>query len=91
MERGAEALRLAALPREAFEAALNERSAGVLGRLRLATRLGLHARDGGDGGVARGGRHAQQVAVRRVEEVQSLGAGCTVDLVALLNGLYELV
>lgn len=39
MERGAEVLRLAALPRDAFEAALNERSAGVLGRLRLATEL----------------------------------------------------
>lgn len=37
MEAGPEALRLRALPREAFEAALNARSAGVLGHLRLET------------------------------------------------------
>lgn len=39
MEHGAEVARLAALPRDVFEAALNERSADVLGRLSLATRL----------------------------------------------------
>ena len=39
MERGPEVMRLAALPAEAFTAALNERSAGVLGHLTLATRL----------------------------------------------------
>ncbi|SEH64092.1 UbiH/UbiF family hydroxylase [Paracoccus alkenifer] len=39
MERGAETARLRALPREAFEIALNDRSAGVLGRLQLATGL----------------------------------------------------
>ena len=35
MERGPEAQRLAALPREAFEAAATERSTGLLGPLRL--------------------------------------------------------
>ncbi|HMM09658.1 MAG TPA: UbiH/UbiF family hydroxylase [Paracoccus solventivorans] len=39
MERGAETARLQALPREAFEVELNDRSAGVLGRLQLATEL----------------------------------------------------
>ncbi|MGN7868323.1 UbiH/UbiF family hydroxylase [Paracoccus sp. 22332] len=39
MENGREVARLAALPPEAFEAELNARSAGVLGRLTLATRL----------------------------------------------------
>ncbi|MTE00351.1 UbiH/UbiF family hydroxylase [Paracoccus sp. YIM 132242] len=39
MENGREVARLAALPRDAFEAELNARSAGVLGRLTLATRL----------------------------------------------------
>ena len=39
MESGPEALRLRALPREAFEAALNARSAGVLGHLRLETAI----------------------------------------------------
>lgn len=39
MEDGREVGRLAALPRGAFEAALNARSAGILGRLSLATRL----------------------------------------------------
>ena len=39
MERGPEVARLRALPRAAFEAALNDRSAGVLGRLTLATGL----------------------------------------------------
>lgn len=39
MENGREIARLAALPPEAFEVALNERSAGVLGHLRQATRL----------------------------------------------------
>lgn len=39
MENGRETARLAALPPEAFEDALNERSAGVLGRLGVATRL----------------------------------------------------
>ena len=39
MERGPETARLRALPPEAFEAELNARSAGVLGRLRLATGL----------------------------------------------------
>ncbi|MFC3570967.1 UbiH/UbiF family hydroxylase [Paracoccus sp. TOH] len=39
MERGAETARLRALPREAFEAELNRRSAGVLGHLTQATRL----------------------------------------------------
>ncbi len=39
MERGAETARLRALPREAFEVELNDRSAGVLGRLQLATEL----------------------------------------------------
>lgn len=39
MERGAETARLRALPREAFEVELNDRSAGVLGRLQLATGL----------------------------------------------------
>ncbi|MBD3765715.1 MAG: UbiH/UbiF family hydroxylase [Rhodobacterales bacterium] len=39
MERGREIARLLALPRAAFEAELNDRSAGVLGRLTLATRL----------------------------------------------------
>lgn len=38
MERGPEALRLAALPEPAFEAAMTERSAGVLGPLALASR-----------------------------------------------------
>ena len=37
MERAAEADRLAALPEDAFTAALNERSTGVLGHLTLAT------------------------------------------------------
>lgn len=39
MENGREVARLAALPPAAFEAELNARSAGVLGRLTLATRL----------------------------------------------------
>ena len=39
MERGAEIARLRALPPEDFEAALNARSAGVLGHLRQATPL----------------------------------------------------
>ncbi|WP_199258818.1 UbiH/UbiF family hydroxylase [Paracoccus binzhouensis] len=39
MERGTETARLRALPREAFEAELNRRSAGVLGHLTQATRL----------------------------------------------------
>lgn len=39
MERGTETARLRALPRAEFEDALNRRSAGVLGQLRLATRL----------------------------------------------------
>ncbi|KGJ14772.1 hypothetical protein IX55_16200 [Paracoccus sanguinis] len=39
MERGPEVARLRALPRAAFEAALNARSAGVLGRLTLAPGL----------------------------------------------------
>ncbi|WP_374301027.1 UbiH/UbiF family hydroxylase [Paracoccus sp. (in: a-proteobacteria)] len=39
MENGREVARLAALPPDAFEAELNARSAGVLGRLTLATRL----------------------------------------------------
>ncbi|MRX50867.1 UbiH/UbiF family hydroxylase [Paracoccus sp. S-4012] len=39
MERGPEVARLAALPRDDFEAALNQRAAGILGRLTLATRL----------------------------------------------------
>ena len=39
MERGAETARLRALPREAFEAEMNARSAGVLGHLEQATRL----------------------------------------------------
>lgn len=39
MERGRETARLRALPRDAFEAELNARSAGVLGRLRLETGL----------------------------------------------------
>ncbi|WEF23875.1 UbiH/UbiF family hydroxylase [Paracoccus sp. S3-43] len=39
MENGRETARLAALPPDAFEAELNARSAGVLGRLTLATRL----------------------------------------------------
>lgn len=39
MENGAETARLVALPRDVFEAELNTRSAGVLGRLELATRL----------------------------------------------------
>ncbi|VDS07283.1 2-octaprenyl-3-methyl-6-methoxy-1,4-benzoquinol hydroxylase [Paracoccus haematequi] len=39
MENGRETARLAALPPAAFEAELNARSAGVLGRLTLATRL----------------------------------------------------
>ncbi|MCE5972634.1 UbiH/UbiF family hydroxylase [Sinirhodobacter sp. WL0062] len=38
MERGAEAERLAALPTDEFEAAMNARSTGVLGQLTLATR-----------------------------------------------------
>ncbi|WP_415184382.1 UbiH/UbiF family hydroxylase [Phaeovulum sp.] len=38
MERGAEAERLAALPTAAFEAAMFERSTGILGPLTLATR-----------------------------------------------------
>uniref|UniRef100_UPI00403FF37B UbiH/UbiF family hydroxylase n=1 Tax=Thioclava sp. GXIMD4216 TaxID=3131929 RepID=UPI00403FF37B len=38
MERGAEADRLAALDKEAFEAAMLERSTGILGPLTLATR-----------------------------------------------------
>jgi 2-octaprenyl-6-methoxyphenol hydroxylase len=41
MERGAEAARLAALPVEAFEAALMERSCGILGPLTLVTRRGI--------------------------------------------------
>lgn len=39
MESGREIARLAALPPETFETELNARSAGVLGRLTLATRL----------------------------------------------------
>lgn len=39
MERGAETARLRALDPDAFEAALNARSAGVLGHLKQATRL----------------------------------------------------
>lgn len=39
MERGAETARLRALPRAAFEAELNARSAGILGQLTLATAL----------------------------------------------------
>ncbi len=39
MENGRETARLAALPADEFEAELNARSAGVLGHLRLATRL----------------------------------------------------
>lgn len=39
MENGRETARLRALPPDAFEDALNARSAGVLGHLRLATRL----------------------------------------------------
>ncbi|MDQ1900284.1 UbiH/UbiF family hydroxylase [Paracoccus sp. WLY502] len=39
MENGREVARLAALPPDAFEAELNARSAGVLGPLRLVTRL----------------------------------------------------
>lgn len=39
MDSGREIARLAALPPDAFEAALNARSAGVLGRLTPATRL----------------------------------------------------
>ncbi|MCV2448777.1 UbiH/UbiF family hydroxylase [Paracoccus sp. DMF] len=39
MERGTETARLRALPRAAFEAELNQRSAGVLGHLIQATRL----------------------------------------------------
>ncbi|WP_207102069.1 UbiH/UbiF family hydroxylase [Paracoccus shandongensis] len=39
MENGREVARLAALPPDAFDAELNARSAGVLGRLSLATRL----------------------------------------------------
>ena len=39
MESGPEALRLRALPREDFQAALNARSAGVLGPLRVETAL----------------------------------------------------
>ena len=39
MENGREVVRLAALPPDAFDAELNARSAGVLGRLTLATRL----------------------------------------------------
>jgi len=39
MEQGAETARLRVLPREAFEVELNDRSAGVLGRLQLATGL----------------------------------------------------
>ncbi|AXC49958.1 UbiH/UbiF family hydroxylase [Paracoccus suum] len=39
MERGPEALRLAALPPDAFAAATNERSAGVLGQLQVVTRV----------------------------------------------------
>lgn len=41
MERGAEAERLAALPVEAFEAAMLERSTGLLGPLKLETRRAL--------------------------------------------------
>ncbi|MFT3689602.1 UbiH/UbiF family hydroxylase [Paenirhodobacter sp.] len=41
MERGAEAERLAALPVPEFEAAMTERSTGLLGPLRLATRRAL--------------------------------------------------
>ncbi|WP_045389290.1 UbiH/UbiF family hydroxylase [Falsirhodobacter sp. alg1] len=41
MERGPEAERLRALPREAFEDAINERSCGVLGQLRLITEIGI--------------------------------------------------
>lgn len=39
MERGEEIARLAALPKAEFEAAMNLRSCGILGRLTLATRL----------------------------------------------------
>ncbi len=39
MENGRETARLAALPPEEFEAEVNARSAGVLGHLRVATRL----------------------------------------------------
>lgn len=39
MERGPEVMRLAALPPEDFAEAVNERSAGVLGRLEVVTRL----------------------------------------------------
>ncbi len=39
MERGPEAQRLAALPREAFEAAMTDRSGHVLGPLTLASRI----------------------------------------------------
>jgi 2-octaprenyl-6-methoxyphenol hydroxylase len=38
MEKGAEVLRLAALPEEEFEAEMNARSAGLYGPLKLATR-----------------------------------------------------
>ena len=41
MERGEEAARLAALPVPEFEAALMERSCGILGPLTLATRRGI--------------------------------------------------
>ena len=41
MERGAEAERLAALPEEAFEAAMSERSAWLFGPLKLASRRTL--------------------------------------------------
>ncbi|HBS50383.1 MAG TPA: UbiH/UbiF family hydroxylase [Rhodobacteraceae bacterium] len=41
MERGPEALRLNALDTPAFEAAMNERSCGILGRLTLASRRTL--------------------------------------------------
>lgn len=39
MEKGPEALRLASLPKEEFEAEMNARSAGLFGPLKLATRL----------------------------------------------------
>lgn len=42
MENGREIARLAALPRQDFAEALNERSAGVLGRLEQATALGQY-------------------------------------------------
>ena len=41
MEHGPEAARLAALPEAEFETAMNERSCGILGEMRLATRRHL--------------------------------------------------